>query len=61
MPICRALTPLSTGNLPGCWADTEFVNREEDMGLPGLRKAKESYHPAFLVKKFRAYLEEEVC
>ncbi len=29
----------------------KYVNREEDMGLPGLRQAKESYHPAFKVKK----------
>lgn len=43
------------------YPNLQYLNREEDMGLPGLRKAKESYHPAFLVKKFRAYLEEEVC
>ena len=30
----------------------KYLNREEDMELPGLRKAKESYHPAFKVKKF---------
>lgn len=29
-----------------------FINREEDMGDPGLRAAKESYHPMALLKKF---------
>ena len=38
----------------------KYLNREEDMGLPGLRKSKESYHPDFLVHKYRAYLAEEV-
>ena len=29
-----------------------FVNREEDMGEPGLRTSKESYHPICRLKKF---------
>ena len=38
------------------WQSCTFVNREEDMGIPGMRKAKQSYHPAFMVEKYVATL-----
>ncbi len=28
------------------------VNMEQDLGVPGLRKFKESYYPAFMIRKF---------
>lgn len=34
------------------WGDVLYLNREEDMGIPGLRKAKEDLHPEFMIKKY---------
>ena len=38
------------GRLPG---GCKFINREQDLGDPGLRQAKESYRPYGFVRKYR--------
>ena len=38
------------------WGDVVYLNREEDMGHEGLRTAKESYHPEFMIKNIRLFL-----
>lgn len=52
-PEIRGLYPfINMQFLVNCFPDARYVNREDDMGLEGLRKAKMSYNPEYFVEKY---------
>ncbi|MCH3951134.1 MAG: phosphatidylglycerol lysyltransferase domain-containing protein [Acidaminococcus sp.] len=56
-PDIRGLfTAINKEYVERTWSDVKYINREEDMGIPGMRKAKESYHPEFMVKKYNTII-----
>jgi hypothetical protein len=44
----QAINQMFLQHLP----EATYVNREEDLGIPGLEQAKHSYHPVQMIKKY---------
>ena len=42
------------------WSEYKYINREEDMGLSGLRQSKLAYRPIYLIDKYAAVLIEDI-
>lgn len=58
-PEIRGAYPaINQGFVEHEWSHMTYINREEDMGLEGLRKAKESYKPVKMIEKFCACMKE---
>lgn len=36
------------------WSEYKFINREEDMGVEGMRYAKRAYNPVRMIEKYKA-------
>jgi len=55
-PACEGLSQLVNREFVRReWAGFHFINREQDNGIPGLRRAKTSYHPHHFVKKYNIW------
>ena len=52
--IRGAFTAINQNFVAHEWQNATFINREEDLGVEGLRKAKESYRPVKMIEKFSA-------
>lgn len=54
-----AINQAFAAHLQAKYPQLRYLNREDDMGLPGLRQAKLSYNPDHMVVKFWARLWED--
>ncbi|MFR6496326.1 MAG: phosphatidylglycerol lysyltransferase domain-containing protein [Ruminococcus sp.] len=53
-PFSRAYPAMAQAFAAHFAMDYTYLNREEDLGIPGLRKSKLSYYPELLLEKWTA-------
>lgn len=49
-----AFAAINQMHLENTWSHLKYVNREEDLGLEGLKKAKKAYRPCRMIDKYKA-------
>lgn len=54
-----AYTAINQMVLSNEFPDVATVDREEDLGIPGLRKSKQSYYPIEMLKKYSCRIEPD--
>ena len=54
--IAELYTVINQQCAENCWENVPYINREQDLGIPGLREAKLSYHPHHMEEKYRITL-----
>jgi len=40
------------------FSELQFINKESDMGVPGMAQTKHSYHPVMMIRSYKLSLRE---
>ena len=56
-----ALCSSFAGHLMEKYPHLQYLNREDDLGIEGLRKSKLAYNPVTMIEKHWACLKEDGC